>query len=305
MNEIPEISRSVWSIRLSRLRTNGAAMSAFWLLVVMALLSLSAPLLEWALDFDATKTDLFNRYGPPSEQHLLGTDEAGRDVLARLMYGGRVSLAFGLVAALSAASIGTMIGVTAGYFGGRIDRLLMRITDGMIALPLLPLLIVLAAVDLRKLGLDEDTARDPATAFWRIVVIIAIVQWTTVARLVRASTLAVLGREYVMAAQAQGARAWHIMTVHILPNTVSPIIVACSLEIGTIILFESVLSFLGLGIMPPIPSWGNMLNNAQELIHQSPALAFYPGLLIFVTVIAVNFFGDGLQEAFDPRSDPR
>ncbi len=305
MNEIPDSSRSVWSIRFARLRANSSAMAGFWVLAALVALSLSAPLVEWALGFDATKTDLFNRYQPASAKNLLGTDEAGRDVLARLMYGGRISLAFGLVAALSAASIGTLVGVTAGYFGGRLDRLLMRITDGMIALPLLPLLIVLAAVDLRKLGLDEETARDPRTAFWRIVIIIAIVQWTTVARLVRASTLSVLGREYVMAAQAQGARAWHIMTVHILPNTVSPIIVACTLEIGQIILFESVLSFLGLGIMPPIPSWGNMLNNAQELIHQSPTLAFYPGMLIFITVIAVNFFGDGLQEAFDPRSDPR
>jgi len=170
-------------------------------------------------------------------------------------------------------------------------------------LPLLPLLIVFAAIDLEKLGFSEAFVRSPAANFYRIVFIIALVEWTTVARLVRASTLGLMAREYVLAARAQGAGVRHILTTHILPNTTSPIIVALSLAVGQIILLESTLSFLGLGIQPPTPSWGNMLNNAQELISKAPALAFYPGALIFMTVLSVNFLGDGLQDAFDPRSE--
>ena len=156
---------------------------------------------------------------------------------------------------------------------------------------------------MEKLGFSEAFVRSPAANFYRIVFIIALVEWTTVARLVRASTLGLMAREYVLAARAQGAGVRHILTTHILPNTTSPIIVALSLAVGQIILLESTLSFLGLGIQPPTPSWGNMLNNAQELISKAPALAFYPGSLIFMTVLSVNFLGDGLQDAFDPRSE--
>ena len=179
----------------------------------------------------------------------------------------------------------------------------MRMTDGVISLPLLPLLIVFAAIDLQKLGFSQEFVRSGVANFYRIVFIIALVEWTTVARLVRASTLGLMTREFVLAARTQGASARHILGVHVLPNAASPIIVALSLAVGQIILLESTLSFLGLGIQPPTPSWGNMLNNAQELISRAPLLAFYPGLLIFVTVIAVNFFGDGLQDAFDPRAE--
>lgn len=305
VSERPESADSVWRLRWRRLLANRAAVAGGIVLILLILFSASAPLLEWGLGLDANKADLFSRYLPPGGEHLLGTDEAGRDVLARLMYGGQVSLSVGILAALSAAFIGTLVGITAGYYGGRVDRALMRLTDGVIALPLLPLLIVAAAIDLRKLGFSEDFAQSAEANFLRMVLIISLVLWTTVARLVRASTLSVLGREYVLAARVQGASARHIMLRHILPNAVSPLIVACTLAVGQIILFESVLSFLGLGIMPPTASWGNMLTNAQELIHQAPLLAFCPGLLIFTTVIAVNFLGDGLQDAFDPKADPR
>ncbi len=252
---------------------------------------------------DVNDTDLLRRFAPPSPQHLLGTDEAGRDVMARLMYGGRISLLVGLLGAVSAAIVGTLIGLIAGYYRGRTEALLMRVTDGVISLPILPLLIVFAAIDLQKLGFSEEFVRSSAANFYRIVFIIALVEWTTVARLVRASTLSLMTREYVLAARTQGASARHILSVHVLPNTTSPIIVALSLAVGQIILLESTLSFLGLGIQPPTPSWGNMLNNAQELISRAPELAFYPGFLIFITVIAVNFLGDGLQDAFDPRAE--
>ena len=274
------------------------------LLLLMALAAAAAPLVEAWMGLDVTLVDLFNRFAPPDATHPLGTDEAGRDVLLRLLYGGRVSLFVGLVTAVFAAIIGTAVGLVAGYFGGRLDRVLMRFTDGVISLPLLPLLIVLAAVDLSKLPLPESWVQAEAVSLYRIVVIIALVGWTTVARLVRGATLSVRAREYVLAAEALGARPWRIMLTHILPNVASPIVVSTTLSAGAIILLESVLSFLGLGIQPPMPSWGNMLTNAQELIWQAPQLAVYPGLLIFAAVIAFNFLGDGLQDALDPRSAP-
>lgn len=295
--------QSVWQLRWRRLLSNRAAMLGAAVLILLVLFAAGAPVYEKLMGVDVNDTDLLNRFSPPSAQHLLGTDDAGRDVLARLMYGGRISLLVGLLGAVSAAMVGTLIGLIAGYYRGRTESILMRITDGVISLPILPLLIVFAAIDLQKLGFSEEFVRSSAANFYRIVFIIALVEWTTVARLVRASTLSLMTREYVLAARTQGASARHILTVHILPNTTSPIIVALSLAVGQIILLESTLSFLGLGIQPPTPSWGNMLNNAQELISRAPELAFYPGFLIFITVIAVNFVGDGLQDAFDPRAD--
>ncbi len=278
------------------------ALASLAVLVVMTLAAAAAPLVELALGVDAETANLFNRFAPPGAAHPLGTDALGRDVLARLLYGGRVSLIVGLSAAVFAAIIGTAIGILAGYFGGRLDAFLMRLTDGVISLPMLPLLIVLAAVDLEKLGLPESIARSEDVSLYRIVVIIALFGWTTVARLVRAETLAIRAREFVTAASAMGAGPWRVMAMHILPNAVSPIIVATTLSIGNIILFESVLSFLGLGIQPPVASWGNMLTNAQELIWSNPSLAIWPGVAIFVTVIAFNVLGDGLQDALDPRA---
>jgi len=278
------------------------AMASGAILVLLTVLVTAAPLAEALLGVDANEVDLLDRFAPPSAAHPLGTGELGRDVLARLIYGGRVSLIVGLVTAVIAGAIGTVIGLFAGYFGGWLDAVLMRLTDSVIALPLLPLLIVMAAIDLGKLGLPPDLATSPETSLYRIVLIIALVGWTTVARLVRGATLSLREREFVLAAISQGAGSLRVMFGHILPNAISPIIVATTLSVGTIILLESVLSFLGLGIQPPIASWGNMLNNAQELIYEAPALAFYPGLLIFLTVIAFNFLGDGLQDALDPKA---
>ena len=294
-----------WQLALGRLGKHRLAVVSACVLAALAAASLSAPLVEALLGADANAVDLFNRFQEPSLAHPLGTDEIGRDVLVRLLYGGRVSLFVGLTAAATAAVIGTLIGLVAGYHGGRLDALLMRATDGVIALPLLPLLIVLAALDLGKLGLPAAIVESEHVSLYRIIVIVALVGWTTVARLVRGATLSLKTREFVLAAHAQGASALWVMGVHILPNLASPIIVATTLSVGNVILLESVLSFLGLGIQPPIPSWGNLLTNAQELIWQAPALAFYPGALIFATVIAFNFVGDGLQDALDPRATRR
>ena len=278
------------------------ALVSLLMLAGLALSSMAAPLVEALLGLDANTVNLFARFQPPSAAHPLGTDELGRDLLLRLMYGGQVSLFVGLVAALISALIGTLIGLLAGYYGGRLDALLMRLTDGVIALPLLPLLIVLAALDLEKLGLPRELVQSENISLYRIIVIIALVGWTTVARLVRNVALSMKAREFVLAAVGLGAGHARIMGVHILANLVSPIIVATTLSVGNIILLESVLSFLGLGVQPPIASWGNMLTGAQELIWQTPALAFYPGILIFLTVIAFNFLGDGLQDSLDPKA---
>ena len=271
-------------------------------LILLIFISGGAPLWVTAFDLDGQTVDLFNRFQPVSAAHPLGTDELGRDVLARLIEGGRVSLFVGLTAALFASVIGTTIGLMSGYFGGRIDVVIMRFTDGVISLPLLPLLIVLAAIDLSKLGLPDTITNSENASLYRISIIVALAGWTTVARLVRAETLALRERTFVKAAQAQGATSGRIMRVHILPNLAASIIVATTLSAGNIILLESVLSFLGLGIQPPVTSWGNLLTNAQELIWDSPRLAFYPGALIFLTVIAFNFLGDGLRDAIDPKT---
>ncbi len=296
-------SNSPFVLAMRRFRRHKLAMASGVLLLAMIGTVVCAPLFEMLLGVDANQVDLFNQKAPPSAEHPLGTDELGRDVLLRSMYGGRVSLFTGLVAALAAGTIGTIIGLLAGYFGGRLDAILMRTTDSVIALPLLPLLIVLAAIDLSKLGLPRDLIESSMISFYRIIIIVALVGWTTVARLVRGATLSLKEREFVMAAEGVGASHFHIMFRHIFPNLISPIIVAVTLSVGNVILLESVLSFLGLGIQPPVPSWGNMLTNAQELVWDAPMLAVYPGLLIFITVIAVNFLGDGLQDAFDPKAE--
>src|SRR5271155_1559733 len=235
------------------------------------------PLVAMALHADPSAVDLLDRFAGPSAAHPLGTDELGRDTLLRLLEGGRVSLAIGIAAALAAAAIGTAVGITAGYLGGWTDRVLMRFTDGVIALPLLPLLIVLAALDLGKIGVPHVLADSPAISLVRIVVLAVLVGWTTAARLVRGATLVTRSRDFVRAAQSLGAAVPHILMRHILPNVMAPLVVATTLSVGDIILLESVLSFLGLGVQPPLASWGSMLSNAEELITSSPFLAIYPG----------------------------
>jgi peptide/nickel transport system permease protein len=266
------------------------------ILALLALLCFGAPLLTQWLGYDMLAVDLADRMADPSLGHPLGTDELGRDIALRLLYGGQVSLAVGVAAALAAAVIGTAIGLFAGFHGGRLDSWLMRLTDFVIALPTLPLLIVLAALDLNKIGVPAWIAQSDDVSLYRIVLIIALTGWTLVARLVRAASLSVRGRDYVAAARIAGAGPLRLMLVHLLPNVASPLLVATTLSVGNVILTESVLSFLGLGIQPPTPSWGNMLSNAQELITTTPSLAIYPGACIFVTVVACNLIGDWLQQ---------
>ncbi len=288
-----------------RLLRHRLAQASLAFLVVMLVLALTAPLIAAARGVDPTATDLFRRFEPPSAQHWLGTDDLGRDLLQRLLDGGRVSLLVGLAGAILSAVLGAVIGVTAGYLGGRLDAVLMRFADGVISLPLLPLLIVLAAIDPAKLGIPRELAQSETFSLYRIVAIVALTGWTTAARLVRAETLSLKTRDFARAARALGAQPLRIMYRHILPNAAGSLVVATTMSAGALILLESTLSFLGLGTQPPAASWGNMLTGAQELLHEAPLLTLWPGLLIFLTVIAFNFVGDGLQDALDPRSERR
>jgi peptide/nickel transport system permease protein len=272
------------------------------LLGAIAAASFAAPLVNALLGIDPNIVDLLDRMAGPSLAHPLGTDELGRDVLLRLLAGGRVSLAIGIAAALAAAALGTLIGLAAGYLGGWTDRVLMRGTDAVIALPLLPLLIVLAALDLNKLGLPASLIQSDEISVFRIVALAVLIGWTTAARLVRGAALVTRNRDFVRAARSLGAGVPHILWLHILPNVLGPLIVATTLSVGDVILLESVLSFLGLGVQPPLSSWGSMLSNAQELITAAPLLAVYPGLMIFLTVVACNLLGDALQRRLDPAT---
>lgn len=286
-----------------RFRSHLLARASLLFLILLTIAAIAAPWIETWLGVNAMTADLFNARMAPSAANWLGTDEAGRDLLTRLLHGGRVTLLVALASALASAVIGTAVGLLAGLGGGRLDAFLMRLTDAVIALPVLPLLFILAALDLAKIGVPQALAESEAVGLWRIVIIIALFGWPTVARLVRAEALSLIRRDFVRAAIAMGAGKATIARRHLLPNLASPVIVATTLSVGNIILFESVLSFLGLGISPPTPSWGNMLSNAEETIWSAPRLAIWPGVMIFLTVIAFNFLGDGLQDALDPKSD--
>ena len=223
---------------------------------------------------------------PPGELTLLGTDDVGRDLLSRLIHASRISLAVGVGAALLTATIGTSIGGLAGYYGGRLDVALSGLVNVMLSIPTLPLALVLSAFVEIRLPL--------------LVLIIGGVSWTGTARIVRAEVLSLREREFVLAARALGARDGRLIARHALVNAAPPIIVAATLQVATAILAESALSYLGYGIQPPEASWGNMLQNAQRYLRIAPALAIYPGVLISLTVVSINFVGDALRDALDP-----
>ncbi|MGE5084898.1 MAG: ABC transporter permease [Bacillota bacterium] len=234
--------------------------------------------------------------------HLFGTDELGRDVFIRLVYGTRVSMGVGVLVAIASALVGLLIGSIAGFYGGIVDTVLMRVTDGLLSLPTIPVLIVMAAIDLTKIPWLKAIVSTSNESIFKMIIILCLFSWMTVARLVRGSILSIREREFVLAARTLGAKDSTIIVRHMFPNVIAPMLVSITLGVGESILFEAALSFLGLGIMPPTPSWGNMLNNAQELIYQAPFLAILPGILILMTTISFNYLGDGLQDAIDPKS---
>lgn len=300
--ELPPI-QTIWRLRFDKFRSHRLATYSFAVLVLLIVMCFMAWPLSQYLGVDPNRTNLLARFQGASAQHWLGTDALGRDVLIRLLYGGQVSIAVGLVATAMMSILGIAVGAVAGFVGGRVDSVLMRITDVLVALPIIPLLIVLGSIDLTKLGLSEDAANSPLFIFLRMVIFIALVDWPTMARIARAGTIQMRDRDYVRAATVSGAGRFYNVFIHVLPNISTQLIVAATLTVGRIILLESTLSFLGFGIVPPTSTWGNMLTNAQELITSAPLLAVYPGLLIFITVMAVNFVGDGVRYAFDPRAE--
>ena len=268
------------------------------LLALLAAAAAGAPLVAGMLGHDAFAPDLLARFEPPSATHPLGTDDLGRDILLRLLFGARVSLAVGLAAALAATVIGTSAGLLAAWRGGVADALVMRFADFMLALPALPLLVLLAAADPSRIGLP---ARGEAAGdVLRIVVILAVFGWVGVARLARAAALATLSRDHVRAARALGASEARILLRHVLPALLPPVAVATALAVAGAILAESTLSFLGLGISPPAPSWGNMLANAQELVFTAPWAAVWPGLAIMATVAGCTLVADGVRRRRGP-----
>jgi peptide/nickel transport system permease protein len=278
----PPLTRLVWR----RFRRHRMALVSSGLLAIIVLLSALAPLL--ASEDAANQVNPLQNLDPPSWDHPFGTDDVGRDMFWRTVYGGRISLAIGLLSVLIAMTVGIAIGCLAGFYGGVVDAVLMRFTDAVLSIPSLFMLIVLT----RILGPTV-----PA-----IILVIGLLNWMQVSRIVRANFLSLKGQDFVVAARAGGAEDRAIMVRHILPNTMAPVIVAATLGIGHAIILEASASFLGLGVQPPTASWGSTLNRAQEVMIMAPWVAIFPGVMILLTVLSVNFIGDGLRDALDPHT---
>ena len=282
-----DLAQNVWK-RLRRHR--GAIVGAiiFGILVLMCILAPLSP-------YDPERSDLPDKFQPPSASHFLGTDALGRDLLTRILYGGRISLSVGGIAVAISLLIGVPIGALAGYYGGSLDSILMRITDAFLSLPSFLVLILLAAM-LREIDLPIVQRNSVIT----ISFVIGILSWMTFSRLVRAAFLTLRELDYVSAARALGSSDSRIILGHILPNGIGVVIVEATLQLGYAIIQESGLSFLGFGIQQPTPSWGNLISTAQDHFIKYPWLAIFPGLMIFLSIISVNYIGDGLRDAFDP-----
>lgn len=250
----------------------------------------------------ANCNDTSQKLTPPSAAHPFGTDVIGRDILARTIYGGQISLLIGISAAIIEIIVGTLIGAVAAYYGGWVDNLLMRFTEAMLNIPTLFLLIVTAKFFGGKLPSVDFFGRELTGSVLVIILIIGATSWMYLARIVRANVLSLREMDYVSAARALGVSNPRIIFTHLLPNTLAPIIVAATLGVANAILSEAYVSFFGLGVQPPTASWGNMLDSAYQYIEQAPWLWFFPGTLILLTVLSVNYVGDGLRDAFDPRS---
>ena len=290
-----EAPETMFALIWRRFKKHRVAVASLVIISILILASLFAPLIR---NHDPERTSFRTRYVAPSLEFPMGTDDLGRDLLTRVLYGGRISLTVGFSAMLVSITIGTVVGAAAGFYGGRVDNILMRFVDVMLALPRLFMLILITII-LRSFN-------SPALQFLGgvpvIVLVIGILAWMGVARVVRASFLSLKEKEFVEAARASGSSNIQIMFRHILPNAMSPIIVAATLGLARAIISESGLSFLGLGVQPPTPTWGNMLTNAQdEMLKGHIWMALFPGLMIFITVICMNYIGDGLRDALDPH----
>ncbi len=277
-------SRSLWNVAWRRFVRNRIAVLSALFLISMYLTAIFAPVLA---PKDPNEVDIINVHQRPSREHLLGTDESGRDVLSRVIHGSRASMTVGLVAVIISVTIGSLIGSLSGYLGGIVETILMRLTDGMLAIPYFFLVLIVVAVF--------------GPSFRNLIVVIGLSSWMVVARVVRSEVLRYRRLDFVLAAQSIGATSPRILFRHILPHTTPVVIVAATLGVAAAILLESALSYLGLGIRPPQASWGNMLSNSQAYLFSNPLLPIYPGVLIFLTVLSFNFMGDALRDALDPQ----
>lgn len=269
---------------LKRLLKNFAFTAGFLLTIILIVVALAAPLLA---PFDPDIQDTSRRLEPPSKEHLLGLDDLGRDVLSRILYGARVSLRVGFSVVILASLVGVTLGAISGYFGGAVDMIVMRICDILLAFPGILLAIALVAV----LGPSLNN----------VIIALSIIGWVGYARLVRGQVLKVREMEYVTAARAMGAKSPRVIVLHVLPNVINPVIVMATLGLAGAILAEAALSFLGLGVQPPTPSWGAMLTAGRRYLGLANHLAIFPGIAIMLAVMGLNFLGDGLIDALDPK----
>src|SRR6058998_848995 len=286
---------SLWRDALRRFRRHRLAMIGTTVVLVMVVAVVAGPL-AWRLPVN--EIDFKQKLKGPTWSHPLGTDDLGQDLLARMLYGGRISLAVGIAAMLIAISIGTAIGATSGYLGGAIDHTLMRITDMFLSLPGLPLLLLIVYLFRDAL---RKTLGPEVGVFILIVAVIGGLRWMPVARLVRAQFLSLREKEFVESARSLGASPLRQVVRHILPNSMGPVIVAGTIDVAAAIIAESTLSFLGLGFPPDIPTWGRILFDAKDNLDFAPHWALFPGTAIFLTVLSINYIGDGLRDALDPR----
>jgi ABC-type dipeptide/oligopeptide/nickel transport system permease subunit len=281
---VNEHQEGYWRIVWRRFKQHRVAYVGFFFFVFLLLLVILGP---HVVPYQLDQVSLGKRMHMPSPSHWFGTDELGRDTWVRIMYGGRVSLAVGLIVGFSTVILGGLIGILAGYVGGVVDNALMRTVDVIYTIPRIVLLLVLS-----KLA---------GPGLLNIIIILVALEWTNAARLARSAVLSFREQEFVLAAQCLGASRWRVMLRHLLPNSLAPLIVAATLDAGAAIRAETTLSFLGLGIQPPTPSWGNLLTNAATNIFIAPLQVFLPGLFIFFALMSFNLLGDALRDALDPR----
>ena len=276
---------SLWQDAIRRLIQNRAAMIGGITILLLIVLAIFAP---WIAPYSYSYQNLDIGASPPSAEHLLGTDVLGRDLLSRLLYGARISLLVGFVATGVALVIGVSWGIIAGYFGGRVDSVMMRIVDVLYGLPFIIFIILLMVIFGRNI--------------WLLFAAIGAVEWLTMARIVRAQVIGLKNQEFVQAAQVMGVSNFSMFRRHILPNILGPIAVYATLTIPQVMLLEAFLSFLGLGIQPPMSSWGTLIRYGVESMEEHYWLLIYPGLTFTITLFALNFFGDGLRDALDPKT---
>jgi peptide/nickel transport system permease protein len=291
---------SIWQMAWLRFRRHKMAM--FGVVVLFLLIAYSFGGALFITEDYANRIDTKMRLSPPNATNPFGTDTIGRDILARTIYGGQISLLIGLASVVVMLFVGILVGALSGYFGGWIDAILMRFTEALISIPAIFLLLVMAKFFGGKIPDIQMFGRSFSGSVIVIIIILGLTSWMSLARIVRAEFLSLKENDFVLAARAIGTPTWQIIFRHILPNTIAPIVVAATLGVARAIISEAYISFLGLGVQPPTATWGNMLEGAYNYIEKAPWLWIFPSTLILLTVLSINFVGDGLRDALDPRS---